>query len=557
MRVSSNRIAWAAGAMLCLWVLHANVSPDFTPIRSELANAHGFSRDVLNLVVLSSDQPFSRAPAWSVLACAVVLLLLGGLRRQPRPGWRGTAPAVLAGIAVTLLAATAVSPYVSRYRVVLAPRTFVLCAGLLCAVRAFGTSERSSRGARWTWTESVRRRTLIVLCGALGAGFFASAMLQMLATYGGNYSGFLHLSRDVAARAPFLRERPDLGRSLIVYPAGYDGQFMYLMAFDPFLQRFTDRPQEYRAVVDAPPYRYGRIGFSLLTAVVSAQRPELYPAAMMWLIVAAHFALAALLASIAARHGMSPLAGLWYLAIPGFTSSLLSALPEALAAAGIVAGILCWEARRFVLAALSFGAALLVRETGVIVIVALVLAADRKEWKRSVLVIVASLLPACTWRLFVASRLFADFGWGAIVANPGDLGVPFAGLVRLWEAGVGRTQPPPEIAGALAYPIILTAALILAISLLVARRGPLEIAAIIYATVAVSLNYGQIWTHLPSGERGTFELFVCLLLVLLESRGRPVWIRRTLTEFFVVLLAYTFVIAPDAATSRAALLLIR
>ena len=60
----------------------------------------------------------------------------------------------------------------------------------------------------------------------------------------------------------------------------------------------------------------------------------------------------------------------------------------------------------------------------------------------------------------------------------------------------------------------------------------MELAATMYAVVAVSLNYGKIWSHLPSGERGTFELFLCLLLLLLESGGRPAWVRRTLTGFF-------------------------
>jgi hypothetical protein len=408
------------------------------------------------------------------------------------------------------------------------------------------------------------------MSGALGAAFFASVMLQALGSYGGNYSGFLHLSRDVADRAPFLQERRDLRRSLIIYDAGYDGQFMYLMAFDPFLRRFADRPQAYRAFLDNPPYRYGRMGFSLLTDLVSAGRPERFPAAMVWLIVAAHFALAALLATFAARHGLSPFAGLWYLAIPSFTSSLMSALPEALAAAGVVAGVMCWETRRPALAAVSFGAALLVRETGVILLVALAVACGRRHWfpendsavrarawTRPALVLAVSLLPVCVWRLFVASRLFGDFGWASIVADPGDLGMPFAGLVHLWRAGASGTQPPAETAGALVFPLILTGALILAVSMLVVRRGPLELAATIYALVAVSLNYNQIWSHLPSGERGTFELFVCLLLLLLDGKERPVWIRRALAGFFAVLAAYTFFVAPDAGASRAALLFIR
>ncbi len=544
----------ALAALLCLWVLGANVSPDFTPIRSELANAHGFSRGIVNLVVLPVDAPFTRAPAWAMVFVALVfLLLLVGNRTR-------TTVRYITGPAIAFLIAVGLSPYVTPYRVVLAPRTFALCLLLVCSARVSGVG---------AW---LRQRWTPLLSGALGAAFFASAMLQALGTYGGNYSGFLHLSRDVADRAPFLQERQDLRRSLIVYDAGYDGQFMYLMAFDPFLRRFADRPQEYRSFVDNPPYRYGRIGFSLLTDLVSAGQPERFPATMVWLIIAAHFGLAALLATLAMRHGMSPFAGLWYLAIPGFTSSLMSALPEALAATGIVAGWLCWEARRpmpparAALAALSFAAALLVRETGVILVIALALAADRRDrgpqrgapyWTRSMLVLAASLAPVCAWRLFVASRLFPDFGWAALVANPGDLGVPFAGLVQLWQAGVGRTQPLPEIAGALVFPLLLTTALVLAVSLLFVRRGPLELAATVYAAVAVSLNYNQIWSHLPSGERGTFELFVCLLLLLLESGERPAWVRRTLTGFFFVLAAYTFFIAPDAGTSRAALLLIR
>ena len=422
------------------------------------------------------------------------------------------------------------------------------------------------------WEAGFARDGRRVMSGALGAAFFASAMLQALGTYGGNYSGFLHLSRDVADRAPFLQERQDLRRSLVVYDAGYDGQFMYLMAFDPFLRRFADRPQEYRSFLDNPPYRYGRIGFSLLTDLVSAGQPERFPATMVWLIVVAHFGLAALLATLAVRHGMSPFAGLWYLAIPGFTSSLMSALPEALAATGIVAGWLCWETRRpmlparATLAALSFAAALLIRETGVILVIALVLTADSARpgspARGPILdaldaLPAVSLVPVCAWRLFVALRLFPDFGWAAVVPNPGDLGVPFAGLGQLWQAGIGRTQPLPEIAGALVFPLLLTAALVLAVSLFFVRRGPLELAATVYAVVAVSLNYNQIWSHLPSGERGTFELFVCLLLLFLESGERPAWVRRALTGFFCVLAAYTFFIAPDAGTSRAALLSIR
>jgi hypothetical protein len=280
---------------------------------------------------------------------------------------------------------------------------------------------------------------------------------------------------------------------------------------------------------------------------------------MLWLIVAAHLALATALANVAAAHGMSPLVGLLYIAIPGFMSSLMSALPEALAAAGLVAGYFFWESRRVVPAALAFSGALLVRETGVVLLIMLAfeLARDRRERRRAGLMLAGALAPVCMWRVFVASRLSGEFGWAALFTNPGDLGVPFAGLTQLWVAGIRGTQPAPEIAGAIVFPAILTLALILAVTMWRLRVGPLETAALVYAIVAVSLNYEKIWSHLPSGERGTFELFVCLLLLLLTRRDGPAWSRRTLTAFFAIMIGYTFFVAADASTSRLALGLIR
>jgi hypothetical protein len=242
-------------------------------------------------------------------------------------------------------------------------------------------------------------------------------------------------------------------------------------------------------------------------------------------------------------------------------SSLMSALPEVLAAAALAGGYVNWERRRPWLAMLWFGAALLIRETGVVLILALLLAGGTREWKRSLAMTVGSLLPAALWRLFVATRLYADFGWAAIATNPGDLGLPLAGLWRLWQAGVARTQPAPEIIGAIAFPALLLAALALAAALVIrgetVETRALAMAATLYAAVAVSLNYDKIWSHLPSGERGTFELFLCLLLMMLRNDQEPAWVRRGLRVFFIALGAYTFLMAPDAGTSRMALLLIR
>jgi hypothetical protein len=277
---------------------------------------------------------------------------------------------------------------------------------------------------------------------------------------------------------------------------------------------------------------------------------------MMWLIVAAHLALAGLLARLAHGHGLPSATGLLYLGIPAFMPSLLFALPEALAAAGLVAGVTCWRAQRPLLAALFFGASLLVRETGVLLVAAFVVTTLGTSDRRPGLLLSLSVLPLLGWRAFVGWALFDDFGWRAVFANPDDFGVPFEGLRRLFEAGLAGTQAAPEIGGAIVFPWVVASALALSLVALMARREPIAAAAVLYSLVAGCLNHEKIWVHLPSGERATFEMFLCLLLLRVDLTA-PVWMRRALAAFFVVLFTYTFVAAPEAAASRTALWIVR
>ena len=86
---------------------------------------------------------------------------------------------------------------------------------------------------------------------------------------------------------------------------------MYFATFDPFLRVYKSTPATYGQIMDASPYRYGRIGFSLLTRVLSGGQWERYPVTMVWLILGALALTAFLLARIAQRHGLSPALGLW------------------------------------------------------------------------------------------------------------------------------------------------------------------------------------------------------------------------------------------------------
>ena len=132
--------------------------------------------------------------------------------------------------------------------------------------------------------------------------------------------------------------------------------------------------------------------------------------------------------------------------------------------------------------------------------------------------------------------------------------MPYAGLVSLVKAAWLGTQSSPERRAALALPVVITA--VCAVSLYYAwrRRDGLSTAAVLYALVAVSLNYGQIWSHVPSGERGTYESFLCVLLMAWMD---PKASSRMLAVATGALAVYTFWASPEAGASRAALLLIR
>ncbi len=326
----------------------------------EVANVHGFTRGLVNLFVVPAGQALDPPAFWSALVAVAALAVFGLASPLSFGLWGRWIHAALCAVVVLLFTAAAGSDLISRYAVVLSLRTFTLACLVLLLNRAV-TGMRVASAAL-----VARPRVAVLLTGILAASLFASAMRQTLNGYGNNYSGFLHISRTYAQNLPFLKSQPGLAPQLITYEFGYDGQFMFGMAFDPTISAFRDEPSRYLTVADSPAYRYGRIGFSALTALVTGGQAYRYPAAMVWLIVSGHLLLGLSLGAFARHYGWHPLVGLAYLTIPSFMPSLLFALPEVLAAAGLVGGVLFWTRNRAALAAACFAASGLVRETGLL-----------------------------------------------------------------------------------------------------------------------------------------------------------------------------------------------
>ncbi len=526
----------------------------------EVANHHGSSRAVVSFFIVPRTTMMYGPPGWMLsafVAIAVAWLVPYGA------GWVQSRRVrvlqlVLTIIVVLVFGTVLASSLFTNFKLLLEPKSFIVCVVALTwpgLSRAY-VEIREAFGRRSTMSRALFEATVSAAAVALFYGLFMQALLV---TYDHNYSGFLQIGSKFADRVPFLNDRPELKRQLRTGTgAGYDGQFVYSMAFDPFLLVFKDNPVRYRDVVDAPPYRYGRIGFTLLTRLFSGARPEWYPETMVWTIIGAGFVGALLLAMMAQQYGYSAMWGLLYVLVPGFVQSLHVALPEAIAAVGLIGGYWLITRKQFGWAAVLLGGSLLVRETGIIFVLALVLwQAWRERNHRAAIVLAASALPVIVWRLYVGWRLFPDFKWEAFFFNPKNTGVPLAGILDMWRLiGSGQYQSGSvdlALAG-IFYPLLLIAGLAVGAYLFWKRRDGLTGAIVVYAVLAVSLNYEAIWTHVGNGERGTYEVFMLMIVAFVTIDRRERFMRRLVGGFLVCTFLYLWLASVDAGMIRYAVL---
>jgi len=523
----------------------------------ELATHHGATR-AYDLIVVPAGSHQATQPTLTRIAVAFLLIALLFLlpeHRMPNLAWwihRG----VSAGVCLLLLLVV-LSSYVSSYTILLSLRAFVETVVILGAPRLWrvGTWVMSSEheGVGPALAKSGVCATIVL------AAYGSLVSAQLNESYRGNYSGFIHIARTAFDRNPLVNDRAEVRKSLVLEePGGYDGQFMYFETFDPFLRRFREHPGTYGRFIDAPPYRFGRIGFSLLTKVFSFDQWNWYPATMTWLILGALF-LSGLMLGLLARHvGASAAWGLVVLIIPGFWQSAQASLPEPIAAALLLAGYFALVNEQTRLAGLLFAASLLVRETGAIFVVSIAAATFMSgKGRRAVLLLFIAFVPVVVWRMYVGWILFPEYGARAFWFNANNLGTPSAGIADLWRTihrGAYFPDTPEMARAGIFYPILLLGGLCLAVVAAARNPGAVPVAGLLYGIMAISLTYDSIWVHVGNGQRGTYELFVVLAVVSILTRvSSPLW-RMSLVIFWTAAAAYTFFGTFEAESVRRAII---
>ena len=224
---------------------------------------------------------------------------------------------------------------------------------------------------------------------------------------------------------------------------GYDGQFVYRLALQPWTQQRTD----YGITLDNPAYRQQRIATPALAWAVGLLPGVSTALALLLVNVAALTVAAAFAVRLAVALGRHPVAGL-VLAVPaGMPISLGRDLTEPVAWAAVLAGL--WYARqqRWPATAAALTVAVLARETSLVVVAGLaaaqlwrLLSGDPRGNRGALAWLAVPAVTAVAWQLVLLRA------WGVLPVRSGGT-TSFAGqpVLRVLDTLAAGVPGPPVL----------------------------------------------------------------------------------------------------------------
>ncbi len=253
----------------------------------------------------------------------------------------------------------------------------------------------------------------IVLLGVVG-GYFVRL--------GGNTGSFICIGDQFIPPEKLAPGIPYLKNS-----AGYDGQFFYLIAHDPWIL------SNYYKYIDSPGYRCQRIFYPLLVHLTAGGDPRNYPDRMVQINFAAIILGTFFVARFLASQGRSSLWAFVFAFLGGNLLGLFRDLADPLGLTLAVLALILYESRRFWSCTLWLSLAVLTREIYFPIVVFMILdqAFKRRHFKRAAICATA-LIPFALWQGYIYFRL-GTFLQRAVGKN---FDIPFLGLAqRFFQAG--------------------------------------------------------------------------------------------------------------------------
>lgn len=213
--------------------------------------------------------------------------------------------------------------------------------------------------------------------------------------------------------------------AVIPNSSGYDGQFYYRLALNPFATEVT----QYGITLDVPAYRVKRIGFPFLAWAVSSGHARELPWVMIGLNLVGLGAIAYVSTKLTRRHNAPVYLGLLPCLYPGFFLTLLRDTTEVVAAAFACAAMYLALNRSFWKAIPFATAAALTRETTILYlfgfgVTALIRMFRERKWSWDIVAIAIPAIIFLGWQYLV----FRTWGASPFSGTEPNLGMPFVGI---------------------------------------------------------------------------------------------------------------------------------
>lgn len=231
--------------------------------------------------------------------------------------------------------------------------------------------------------------------------------------------------------------------------SGWDGQFYYYIANDPF--GLKDTPEH----IDSDAYRYQRIGLPLIAKTISLLTLQSWVTPLTYYLTSLSLVLIAvvLAASFFGKRGVSPFSALFWSLGLGTQVTIINGLPDAAADALVIIALVSLVDGRRWLYAIAIMFAALARETYVlvplmIVLVYYLLSFRENSWRllelgrlisigRSLWVHALPLVVFMLWHIFIRVR----FGVAPSEQAHDILGVPLASIFNHLLGGLSGNHP--------------------------------------------------------------------------------------------------------------------
>jgi hypothetical protein len=220
---------------------------------------------------------------------------------------------------------------------------------------------------------------------------------------------------------------------LIIYKNsfGYDGEFYYRLALNPF----TSQETEYGIRLDFPAYRQQRIIYPLLVWISSLGQSQLVP----WMMIAVNFIGLCCLAWFGAKYAkelnQSAFWGILLPLFPGFILTLSRNLTEIIAVMFLVGSLLFLRKNKPILATILIILSILTKETALIAVGAICCIYLYELWKKKPkqsipwYYVVVPIITYIGWQ----TLLWLHWGQLPVLGGNKNLGLPLLGVITFFR----------------------------------------------------------------------------------------------------------------------------